>query len=103
METDSGRYGVGAEKLDPKRLGVATYPGAKVDESEKNSSHASLYLDWGKDSTRLYHKPIEPPTLLIRFSLFIASNSRVRGRAGVPWRTTRPRGSIPAQVRQRKG
>ncbi len=54
VETDSGRYGVGAEKLDPKRLGVAIYPGAKVDESQKNSSDASLYLDWGKDSTRLY-------------------------------------------------
>ena len=54
VETDSGRYGVGAEKLDPKQLGVAIYPGAKVDESENASSDASLSLDWGRDSTRLY-------------------------------------------------
>jgi hypothetical protein len=54
VETDSGRYGVGAEKLDPKQLGVAIYPGAKVDKSEDDSSDASLSLDWGEDSTRLY-------------------------------------------------
>ena len=54
VDTDSGRYGVGAEKLDPKQLGVEIYPGAKVDESENDSSDASLSLDWEKDSTRLY-------------------------------------------------
>jgi hypothetical protein len=41
VETDSGRYGVGAEKLDPKQLSAAIYPGAKVDVSEKNSSDAT--------------------------------------------------------------
>jgi hypothetical protein len=45
VETDSGRYGVGAEKLDPKQLGVAIYPGAKVDKNESQSSDASLSLD----------------------------------------------------------
>lgn len=54
VETDSGRYGVGAEKLDPKQLGVAIYPRAKVNESENNSSDASLSLDWGNASSRLY-------------------------------------------------
>ncbi len=54
VETNSGRYGVGAEKLDPKQLGVAIYPGAKVVEGENDSSDASLSLDWGNDSTRLY-------------------------------------------------
>ncbi len=54
VETDSGRYGVGAEKLDPKQLGVAIYPGAKVDKSEHDSSDAGLSFDWGNDSTRLY-------------------------------------------------
>jgi hypothetical protein len=33
LETDSGRYGLGAERLDPKQLGLAIYPGAKVDEN----------------------------------------------------------------------
>jgi hypothetical protein len=54
VETNSGRYGVGAEKLDPKQLGVAIYPGAKVYERENDSSDASLSFDWGNDSTRLY-------------------------------------------------
>lgn len=54
VETDSGRYGVGAEKLDPKKLGLAIYPGAKLDESENNKSDASLSFDWGQESTRLY-------------------------------------------------
>jgi hypothetical protein len=54
VETDSARYGVGAEKLDPKQLGVAIYPGAEVDEGENDSNDASLSLDWGKESTRLY-------------------------------------------------
>ena len=54
VETDSGRYGVGAEKLDPKELGVAIYPGAKIDESGNNESYASLSFEWGQDSTRLY-------------------------------------------------
>ena len=54
VQTDSGRYGVGAEKLDPKQFGVAIYPGAKVDAREDNRSDASLLLDWGQDSTRLY-------------------------------------------------
>ncbi|MGA8489378.1 MAG: hypothetical protein WB711_03085 [Terriglobales bacterium] len=54
VETDSGRYEVGAEKLDPKQLGVAIYPGAKIHEGENDSSDASLSLDWGKESTRLY-------------------------------------------------
>jgi hypothetical protein len=54
VETDTGRYGVGAERLDPKQLGVAIYPRAKVDESENDSSDASLSLDWGHASTRLY-------------------------------------------------
>jgi hypothetical protein len=54
VETDSGRYGVGAEKLDPKQLGVAIYSGAKVVKNESQSSDASLSLDWGSDSTRLY-------------------------------------------------
>jgi hypothetical protein len=54
VESDSGRYGVGAGKLDPKQLGVAIYPSAKVDESENNSSDASLSLDWGHASWRLY-------------------------------------------------
>ena len=54
VDTDSGRYGVGAEKLDPKKLGMAIYPGARLDRSENNRSDASLSLDWGQDSTRLY-------------------------------------------------
>jgi len=54
VETDSGRYGVGAERLDPKRLGVAIYPGAKVDERANDKSDASLWFEWGHDSTRLY-------------------------------------------------
>jgi len=54
VETDSGRYGVGAQKLDPKQLGVAIYPGAKVDEREDNKSDASLFAEWGHESMRLY-------------------------------------------------
>jgi hypothetical protein len=57
VETDTGRYGVGAERLDPKQLGVAIYPGAKVAENKDNESKnngAALFLDWGKDSTHLY-------------------------------------------------
>jgi hypothetical protein len=54
LETDSGRYGVGSDKLDPKQLGVAIYPGAKVDERDNDGKGASLSLDWGRDSTRLY-------------------------------------------------
>jgi hypothetical protein len=57
VETDSGRYGVGAKKLDPKQLGVAIYPDAKVAESEANETKENgghLFLDWGKDSTHLY-------------------------------------------------
>jgi hypothetical protein len=55
VETDTGRYGVGVEKLDPKQLGVAIYPGAKVAEGKDNETNsANLFLDWGKDSTHLY-------------------------------------------------
>jgi len=54
LETDSGRYGVSAEKLDAKRLGVPIYPGARLDKREDNQSDASLSLDWGKESTHLY-------------------------------------------------
>lgn len=54
LETDSGRYGVASEGLDPKRLGVAIYPGAKVDESENVGKGAHLSLDWGKVSAHLY-------------------------------------------------
>ena len=54
VETDAGKYGVGAEKLDAKKLGVAIYPGAKVDESEDNRSDTGLSLDWGQISTRFY-------------------------------------------------
>jgi len=57
VETNTGRYGVGAEKLDPKQLGVAIYPGSKVAESKDNQSKDNgghLFLDWGKDSTHLY-------------------------------------------------
>lgn len=54
LETDSGRYGVAAEKFDPKQLGVAIYPGAKVDQRENDGKGANLSLDWGRDSVRLY-------------------------------------------------
>lgn len=54
LETDSGRYGVSAERLDPKLLGVAVYPGAKVDERENEGKGASLSLDWGTEGVRLY-------------------------------------------------
>jgi hypothetical protein len=57
VETDTGRYGVGAERLDPRQLGVAIYPGAKVaenDDKETGDNGANLFLDWGKDSTHLY-------------------------------------------------
>ncbi|MBZ5667904.1 MAG: hypothetical protein LAO30_25365 [Acidobacteriia bacterium] len=54
LETDSGRYGVGSDKLDPKQLGVAIYPGAKVEENDNDGKGASLSLDWGRDSARLY-------------------------------------------------
>lgn len=54
LETDSGRYGVGSDKLDPKQLGVAIYPGAKVEENDNDGKGASLSLDWGQDSVRLY-------------------------------------------------
>ena len=57
IETDTGRYGVGAEKLELKQLGVAIYPGAKLAKNQDNDSKdngASLFLDWGKDSTHLY-------------------------------------------------
>jgi hypothetical protein len=56
VETDSGRYGVGAERLDPRKLGVAIYPGAKVadEDNETKDNGANLFLDWGKDSTHLY-------------------------------------------------
>lgn len=53
-ETDSGRYRVGSEKFDPKQLGVAIYPGAKVDRGENDGKGANLSLDWGDDSVHLY-------------------------------------------------
>ena len=70
VETDSGKYGVGAEKLDPKQLGVAIYPGAKIDESENNKSDASLSFEWGQDSTRLYlqrYTTSDPPDKVVSF------------------------------------
>lgn len=54
LETDSGRYGVGSEKFDPKQLGVAIYPGAKVDPRENDGKGANLVLDWGSEGVRLY-------------------------------------------------
>lgn len=54
METDSGRYGVAAERLDPKLLGVAIYPGARVDERQNDGKGANLSLDWGQEGIRLY-------------------------------------------------
>lgn len=54
VETDSGRYGAASDKFDPKQLGVAIYPGAKVDERENEGKGANLSLDWGKNSLRLY-------------------------------------------------
>ena len=55
VETDSGRYGMSAEKLDPKRLGVDIYPGAQVlREGDNDRAGGSLTFDWGKDSVRLF-------------------------------------------------
>ncbi|HTC94903.1 MAG TPA: hypothetical protein VK699_15785 [Terriglobales bacterium] len=57
VETDTGRYGAGAERLDPRQLGVAIYPGARVSESKDNETKdngANLFLDLGNDSTHLY-------------------------------------------------
>lgn len=57
VETDSGSYGFAAEKLDPKKLGVAIYPGAQVAKDDKHDGEnegANLSLDWGQASLRLY-------------------------------------------------
>lgn len=54
MQTDSGRYGAGAQRLDPKLLGVGIYPGARVDERESGGKGADLWLDWGQEGIRLY-------------------------------------------------
>jgi len=54
LETDSGRYGVGVDKLDPKQLGIAIYPGAKIDKEDNDEKGANLSLDWGQKSTHLY-------------------------------------------------
>ena len=55
VETDSGRYGLTAERLDPKRLGVAIYPGAQVlREGENDHSGGNITFEWGKESTRLF-------------------------------------------------
>ena len=55
LETDSGRYGVASDKLDPKLLGVDIFPGAKIEqESNNDGKGASLSFDWGHDSARLY-------------------------------------------------
>jgi len=54
VQTDSARYGVGVDKLDPKQLGVAIYPGAKVDKGDNDEKGANLSLDWGQKSTHLY-------------------------------------------------
>ncbi len=51
VETNSGRYGVGAEKLDPKQLGVAIYPGAKVYKRENGSDRVSPELASGDPRT----------------------------------------------------
>jgi hypothetical protein len=59
VETDSGRYGVGADRLDPRQLGVAIYPGAKVVERDHDGKGAALSLDWGRDSMRLYAQEYE--------------------------------------------
>lgn len=53
VETDSGRYGVGSDRVDPKQLGVAIYPGAKIDTSENDGKGANLSLDWDRESVRL--------------------------------------------------
>jgi hypothetical protein len=61
METDSGRYGVGSDKLDPKQLGVSIYPGARVEKKTNDDKGANLSLDWGKDSTHLYAQTYVTP------------------------------------------
>ena len=54
LETDSGRYGVASGKFDPRQLGIAIYPGARVDDRDNEGKGANLSLDWGRDSVRLY-------------------------------------------------
>jgi len=55
LETDSGRYGVTTDKLDPKLLGVDIYPGARIQPDANNDGKgASLAFEWGRDSARLY-------------------------------------------------
>lgn len=70
LETDSGRYGVGAEKFDPKQLGVAVYPGAKVDQRENEGKGANLSLDWGRESVRLYVQKYVTPDSADKVLLF---------------------------------
>lgn len=55
VETDSGRYGFSADKLDAQSLGVAQYPGATVAQEDNNEGKgASLTFDWGRDSVKLH-------------------------------------------------
>jgi hypothetical protein len=98
VETNSGRYGVGAEKLDPKQLGVAIYPRAKVDESPNNSSDASLSLDWGKDSTRLYLQNYVTSDSADKVLSFYRKQLLKYG-AVLECRNGKPVGAVPSQLK----
>lgn len=98
VETESGRYGVGAEKLDPKQLGVAIYPGSKVNESENASSDASLSLDWGKDSTRLYLQNYVTSDSADKVLAFYRKQLSTYG-AVLECRNGKPLAAVPSQLK----
>ena len=51
---ESGRYGVASEKLDAKQLGVAVYPGARLEKKNNDGNGANLSFDWGETGAHLY-------------------------------------------------
>lgn len=51
---DSRRYGVASEGLDAKQLGVAVYPGARVQKKDNDGKGANLSFDWGDTGAHLY-------------------------------------------------
>ncbi len=67
---DSGRYGVASEKLDAKQLGVAVYPGARVEKKNNDGNGANLSFDWGETGAHLYAQTFvtpDPPEKVLAF------------------------------------
>lgn len=67
---ESSRYGVASEQLDAKQLGVAIYPGARVQKKNNDGKGANLSFDWGDTGAHLYAQTYitsDPPEKVLAF------------------------------------